>query len=41
LIAAAGLFLASRARCLSEWWDLAAQLNDSRQAAKKLSELAS
>jgi anthranilate phosphoribosyltransferase len=41
LNAAAGLFVASRARSLSEGWDLAAQLIDGGQAAKKLSELAS
>jgi anthranilate phosphoribosyltransferase len=40
LNAAAGLFVAGRARTLSEGWDLAAQLIDSGQAAKKLSELA-
>jgi anthranilate phosphoribosyltransferase len=41
LNAAAGLFVANRTRSLSEGWDLASQLIDSGQAAKKLSELAS
>jgi anthranilate phosphoribosyltransferase len=40
LNAAAGLFVASRARTLSEGWDLAVQLIDGGQATKKLSELA-
>jgi anthranilate phosphoribosyltransferase len=40
LNAAAGLFVANRARTLSEGWDLAAQLIDSGQATKKLTELA-
>lgn len=40
LNAAAGLFVANRARTLSEGWDLAAQLIDSGQATKKLAELA-
>ena len=41
LNAAAGLFVANRARTLSEGWDLAAQLIDNGHAAKKLSELGS
>jgi anthranilate phosphoribosyltransferase len=41
LNAAAGLFVASRARTLSEGWDLAAGLIDGGHAAKKLAELAS
>ena len=40
LNAAAGLFVAGRARTLSEGWDLAAGLIDGGQAAKKLAELA-
>jgi anthranilate phosphoribosyltransferase len=40
LNAAAGLFVASRARSLSEGWDLAAGIIDGGQAAKKLAELA-
>ena len=40
LNAAAGLFVAHRARSLSEGWDLAAQLIDNGQATKKLAELA-
>jgi len=41
LNAAAGLFVANRARTLSEGWDLAAGIIDGGQAAKKLAELAS
>jgi len=39
LNAAAGLFVAGRARSLSEGWTLAAQLIDAGAAARKLSEL--
>jgi anthranilate phosphoribosyltransferase len=41
LNAAAGLFVANRARTLNEGWTLAAELIDNGQAAKKLAELAS
>jgi anthranilate phosphoribosyltransferase len=41
LNAAAGLFVANRARTLNEGWDLAAKIIDDGQAAKKLAELAS
>ena len=40
LNAAAGLFVAGRARTLSEGWDLAIELIDDGKAAKKLVELA-
>jgi anthranilate phosphoribosyltransferase len=40
LNAAAGLFVANRARTLGEGWDQAAELIDSGKAAKKLLELA-
>jgi anthranilate phosphoribosyltransferase len=40
LNAAAGLFVAGRARSLSEGWTLAGEIIDGGQAAKKLTELA-
>jgi anthranilate phosphoribosyltransferase len=40
LNAAAGLFVANRARSLSEGWDLAVKLIDGGSAARKLAELA-
>ena len=39
LNAAAGLFVANRARSLSEGWDLAAELIDSGKAFQKLNDL--
>jgi anthranilate phosphoribosyltransferase len=40
LNAAAALFVAGKARSLTEGWELAAQLIDSGEAAKKLNALA-